>query len=94
MDVIELTGPGPWTDAVFWSWKAHEVDWQDLREFGDRGRIIGDELVLPITAFSPGLGEVLITNYGNMGSKPIRDKDARVQHTWDSSWRRSDDGSS
>jgi alpha 1,6-mannosyltransferase len=87
MDVIQLTGPAPWTSSIFWSWKAFGVQWEDLREFGDRSRVIGDQLVLPITSFSPGLGQVLITMFGNMGSKRIEDPDALVRHLWAGSWR-------
>jgi mannosyltransferase OCH1-like enzyme len=86
-DVIALTGPGPWTEALFWSWLGHGVDWKDLREFGDAPRVIGDQLVLPITGFSPGYGEVLIGKFGRMGSKSVFDSDVRVRHHWAGSWR-------
>ncbi len=82
-----MTGPAPWTQANFWSWKAYQIHWEDFREFGDSSRVVGDQLIFPITAFSPGLGEILITMFGNQGSKSISDKDARVRHMWKGSWR-------
>ena len=86
-DVIQLTGPGPWTDAIFWSWKAHGVDWHDLREFGDRARVIGDQLIFPISAFAPGYGEVLFGSFGKMGAKSVDDPYVRSRHHWAGSWR-------
>jgi alpha 1,6-mannosyltransferase len=86
-DVIQLTGPGPWTDAIFWSWKAHGVDWQDLREFGDKPRVIGDQFILPIAGFAPGYGEVLMTKFGTIGSKSVFHPDVRVRHHWAGTWR-------
>ncbi|TPX44433.1 hypothetical protein SeLEV6574_g04503 [Synchytrium endobioticum] len=86
-DVPRLTGPAPWTYAVYGHMAEHGVDWNDLREWGDKARTIGDVVILPITAFAPGYGQVLSTVFGNMGSKKIDDPDARVRHLWRGVWR-------
>jgi alpha 1,6-mannosyltransferase len=86
-DVTKLTGPAPWTSAVFWSWKGYGIDWKDLRGFGDKSRIIGEQLVLPMTGFSPGLGTTTKTGFDDMISKSIDDEDAYVQHLFKGSWR-------
>ena len=87
--MIDLTGPGVWNKAIFWNWKAWNVNWTSHRSFGDQSKIIGDQLVFPITSFSPGLNEILKTEFGSMGSKSIHSKDARVRHAWAGSWRNS-----
>jgi hypothetical protein len=51
-DVTFLTGPGPWTEAIHESWKKYGIDWNELRGFGSKGRVIGDQLVLPIFGFA------------------------------------------
>ncbi|KAJ3032051.1 hypothetical protein HDV00_008002 [Rhizophlyctis rosea] len=86
-DAPKVTGPAPWTDAVYSVWRENGVHPEAMREFGDRGKIIGDVLTLPITAFSPGLMQVLTTVFGDMGSKHIEDPAARVQHMWKGTWR-------
>ncbi|TPX31720.1 hypothetical protein SmJEL517_g04997 [Synchytrium microbalum] len=86
-DVPRLTGPAPWTAAIYGHMAENGVDWNDLREWGDHARGIGDVVILPITAFAPGYGQVLITVFGNMGSKTIEDLDARVRHLWRGVWR-------
>lgn len=43
-----------------------------------RGVLLGDLLVLPITAFSPGVG--------HMGAGDASDPEARVQHGFRGSW--------
>lgn len=51
-DVTALTGPGPWTDAIHASWAQVGVNWRDLREFGLKSRVIGDQVVLPTVGFA------------------------------------------
>lgn len=69
LSVMERTGPGPFTDAVFrylrikWG-----LRWADLRNLHDDGwrrydvenGLWGDTKVLSITGFSPGIGLVFI----------------------------------
>ena len=51
-DPIYLTGPGPWTFAVYNAWENEGINWNFLRNFGNRSRLIGDILVLPTTGFA------------------------------------------
>ena len=51
-DVTALTGPGPWTDAIHASWARIGVNWVDMRDFGLKSRVIGDQLVLPTVGFA------------------------------------------
>ncbi|KAJ1564024.1 membrane-bound alpha-1,6- mannosyltransferase Initiation-specific [Nowakowskiella sp. JEL0078] len=88
-DVPEFTGPGVWTKAVYGYWRELGVDGFRMRGWGENARLFEDMLVLPITAFSPGLGQILTTVFGNMGSKPLEDPDALVRHQWKSVWRSS-----
>ncbi|KAJ9111370.1 hypothetical protein QFC19_001138 [Naganishia cerealis] len=54
LPVMEHTGPGIWTDAVLAYLKArYNVTWHDLRGLQHPQRI-GEVMILPITAFSPG----------------------------------------
>ncbi|KAI9209179.1 nucleotide-diphospho-sugar transferase [Polychytrium aggregatum] len=86
-DVTKITGPGPWTEVINRYMAGHGVDWRDLREYGPSARQMGDMLLFPITAFSPGLGEVLATAFGDMGGGRLADPEARVQHMWAGTWR-------
>ncbi|KAI8808629.1 nucleotide-diphospho-sugar transferase [Cladochytrium replicatum] len=90
-DPTYLTGPAPWTDAIYGFALEHGVDLERLRGYGDEGRMFGDVLILPITAFSPGLGQVLSTDFGSMGAKRLDSPEARVRHLWKSVWRGSKD---
>ncbi|KAJ3056662.1 hypothetical protein HK097_005338 [Rhizophlyctis rosea] len=87
VDAPKLTGPAPWTDAVYSFWREQGINPEAMREFGDRGKVTSDVLILPITAFSPGLMQVLTTVFGDMGSKRIEDPAARVRHMWKGTWR-------
>lgn len=51
-DASKLTGPGPWSFSVYRYWKDQGVDWEDMRHFGSRPKLVGDMLVLPTTGFS------------------------------------------
>ncbi|KAL5353074.1 hypothetical protein ACLOAV_001104 [Pseudogymnoascus australis] len=87
-DPLKLTGPEAITTAAMQQLKEDAgLRWEALTGLQDGGRskAVGDTIILPITAFSPGR-----TSYGNMGSKPVTDKDARLQHRAQGSWRKKD----
>lgn len=87
-NVIEFTGPAVWTDAVFdyfndpryFDMKASKglIDWQNFTGMEDTKRV-GDVIVLPITGFSPGVGQ--------MGAKEYDDPMAFVKHDFEGSWK-------
>lgn len=57
MGIVNWTGPGVWTDAVLTYLHArYGVKWTDLRGLSGPVRI-GDTVVLPVTGFSPGVGQ-------------------------------------
>ncbi|CAJ2504281.1 Uu.00g116750.m01.CDS01 [Anthostomella pinea] len=86
--VVEFTGPAVWTDTVF-------DYFNDARYFDMRhslGNItylnftgieipkkVGDVVVLPITSFSPGVGQ--------MGAKDYDDPMAFVKHDFEGTWK-------
>ncbi|OLL24808.1 Initiation-specific alpha-1,6-mannosyltransferase [Neolecta irregularis DAH-3] len=81
-DVLELTGPGVWTDSVYW-WlnqisNGQKVSWENFTAMRDR-KHIGDILVLPITGFSPGVR--------TMGAEDDDHPMAMVKHYFEGSWR-------
>jgi mannosyltransferase OCH1-like enzyme len=88
LDVLELTGPAAITRATM-DYYAETIDlrWQALSGLDNGGlsKLVQDTLILPITAFSPGRG-----TYGNMGSRPYTDPDARLRHDAQGSWRKFD----
>jgi hypothetical protein len=56
LGVINWTGPSVWTDAVLTYLKArYGVTWTDLRGLRRPVRV-GDTVILPVTGFSPGVG--------------------------------------
>jgi alpha 1,6-mannosyltransferase len=79
--VVEFTGPGAWTDAVFRYFNNPEyfniqpgdknITYEDFTQQVDY-RKVGDTLVLPITSFSPGVGQ--------MGAEDIDHPMAFVKH--------------
>lgn len=83
-DIIEFTGPAVWTDALFryfndprvfdMSNSTDEVGWRDFTNI-TAARHIGDVIVLPITSFSPGVGQ--------MGAKEDDDPMAFVKHSFE-----------
>ncbi|KAL2920173.1 membrane-bound alpha-1,6-mannosyltransferase Initiation-specific [Polyrhizophydium stewartii] len=78
VSVLQTTGPGPWTDALMHELRAAGVEEHHL--FGlEQPLRAGNAVVLPITAFSPGMG--------HMGSKPINDSAACVEHHFAGSWK-------
>ncbi|KAI8823442.1 putative glycosyl transferase [Fimicolochytrium jonesii] len=85
-DALQLTGPFRWTDVVQ-GYLAQEpgFEWNSLTGLKDGGRskVVRDVLVLPVTGFSPGRSSV----FGNMGSKPVSDPDARLLHQAQGTWK-------
>ncbi|PNH07693.1 Initiation-specific alpha-1,6-mannosyltransferase [Tetrabaena socialis] len=78
-DVIHVTGPAVMSDAVYDYLKSKGHEWTEFRGM-KQGTMVGDLLLLPITAFSPGVG--------HMGAGAVVDPEARVQHMFSGSWRR------
>jgi alpha 1,6-mannosyltransferase len=82
--VIEFTGPAVWTDVIFdylndpryfdMSGNPEPVDYHQFTGM-EEPRRIGDVLVLPITSFSPGVGQ--------MGAKEYDDPMAFVRHDFE-----------
>ncbi|WVQ81321.1 hypothetical protein IAT38_003444 [Cryptococcus sp. DSM 104549] len=80
MSVMEWTGPGLFTDSVLsYLLARYDVSWHRLRGL-DHPLRIGDVLVLPITAFSPG-GQ---PDFGAKGPDSIQ---ANVLHNFRGSWK-------
>lgn len=77
--IMELTGPGVWTDSVN-RWLEHDQGrhWREFLGLESAVRV-GDALILPITGFSPGVG--------HMGAKPISAAEALVEHRFMGSWK-------
>ena len=80
--IIEFTGPGVWTDSVFAYFNDPDyfdntkvnVTWEKFT--GLRAPVkLGDVIVLPITSFSPGVGQ--------MGAGGIGDPLAYVRHNFE-----------
>jgi alpha 1,6-mannosyltransferase len=80
--IVEFTGPAAWTDAVFRYFNnpeyfsiepgsTHNVTYEDFTNQRDYKRV-GDVVVLPITSFSPGVGQ--------MGAGDLDDPMAFVKH--------------
>ncbi|KAJ5179210.1 hypothetical protein N7492_002420 [Penicillium capsulatum] len=93
-EVMELTGPAAWTDAVFQQLQEYEPDLVSLRNFTGlvEPMLVGDILILPVDGF--GMGQPH-SNSTNDGSVP---KDALVKHNFRGLWRQHnnavvDDGS-
>lgn len=87
-DPLTRTGPAAVTKATKdWLEKQAKLTWNSLTGLKDGGKakLVLDVLILPITGFSPGRGR-----YGNMGSKPVTDPDARLMHHAKGSWRHFD----
>ncbi|KAJ6110238.1 hypothetical protein N7486_002473 [Penicillium sp. IBT 16267x] len=86
--VMEFTGPGAWTDAVFRYFNNPEyfniqpgdknITYEDFTEQTTE-RKVGDVVILPITSFSPGVGQ--------MGAGDTDDPMAFVKHNFDGSWK-------
>ncbi|KAJ5723834.1 Initiation-specific alpha-1-6-mannosyltransferase [Penicillium malachiteum] len=86
--VMEFTGPGAWTDSVFRYFNNPDyfhikpgdknITYTDFTEQTTEKKV-GDVIVLPITSFSPGVGQ--------MGAHDTNDPMAFVKHNFDGSWK-------
>ena len=77
---MEHTGPGLWSDSVFsYLLARYGITWHDLRAL-DHPMRIGEVLVLPITAFSPG-------GQPDFKAKGRDDEQADVVHDFRGSWK-------
>jgi mannosyltransferase OCH1-like enzyme len=79
--ILAWTGPALWTDVIS-NYFLVKYGFS-LRNFKNLKQpiLVGDDIyVLPITAFSPGIKR--------MGSKPINDSQAKVQHLFNGSWKK------
>ncbi|KAG8877851.1 membrane-bound alpha-1,6- mannosyltransferase Initiation-specific [Tulasnella sp. 331] len=77
MSVMEWTGPGIFTDAVFRYLDArYNVTWPALKGL-ERPLRVGDVMILPMTGFSPGIN----------GAKGPDDPQAMVQHMFLGTWK-------
>ena len=84
---VEFTGPALWTDLVFrffnnpeffdMSTSQGNITWRHFTGM-KAARKVGDVVVLPITSFSPGVGQ--------MGAGEDDDPMAFVKHTFQSTW--------
>ena len=76
--VMDLTGPGIWTDAVNEYIQEQGDDWKNFRSM-EVSKQLKDLYALTITGFSPGVG--------HMGSKNVAHPQARVEHMFMGSWK-------
>ncbi|KAF5856733.1 hypothetical protein ETB97_006786 [Aspergillus alliaceus] len=67
-EVMELTGPAAWTDAVFWQLQQFEPTLTSLRNLSGltEPRLVGDILILPIDGFGMGQPHSNSTNDGSV----------------------------
>nr|XP_019007986.1 uncharacterized protein I206_07154 [Kwoniella pini CBS 10737]OCF46767.1 hypothetical protein I206_07154 [Kwoniella pini CBS 10737] len=80
--VMAWTGPGVWTDAVLSYLRVkYGLVWTDLKDLTTPMRI-GDVVILPITGFSPGVG--------NFGAQMSNHPQAMVEHKFAGSWKEKD----
>ncbi|KAH7013628.1 nucleotide-diphospho-sugar transferase [Ilyonectria destructans] len=87
-DVVEFTGPAVWTDTVMdylndgryfdVSASKEKIDYRQFTGMVTSKRV-GDVVVLPITSFSPGVGQ--------MGAKEPDDPMAFVKHDFEGTWK-------
>lgn len=88
VSIVEFTGPAIWTDTIFDYFNNHDYfefesstekitpkDFFNIR----KQKKLGDVVVLPITSFSPGVGQ--------MGAGDIDDPMAFVKHDFEGSWK-------
>lgn len=86
--IMDWTGPGIWTDSVFEYLQentapgAEPVDWSDFTGL-TVPKQVDDIVVLPITAFSPGIR--------TMGAQEPSDPQAYVHHHFGGSWKPEDE---
>ncbi|KAJ5579605.1 uncharacterized protein N7459_005590 [Penicillium hispanicum] len=84
-DVIELTGPSAWTDAIFRRIQEYDPEITTLRNFTGLTEpvLVGDILILPIDGF--GMGQ---PHSGSTADGSIPEQ-ALIQHLFWGSWRHS-----
>ena len=85
--IVEFTGPAVWTDTVFNYFNSPEyfkmgsgeknITWENFTGMKTAKRV-GDVAVLPITAFSPGVG--------HSGAGEVDDPMAFVKHDFEGEW--------
>ncbi|MCJ1375975.1 membrane-bound alpha-1,6- mannosyltransferase Initiation-specific [Loxospora ochrophaea] len=86
--IVEFTGPAVWTDAVFSYMNNPEyykiekggknITWEAFTNI-ETSKKVGDVVVLPITSFSPGVGQ--------MNAKEPDDPMAFVRHDFEGTWK-------
>ncbi|KAE8159523.1 nucleotide-diphospho-sugar transferase [Aspergillus tamarii] len=87
--IVEFTGPGAWTDAIFRYFNDpdyfniepdsnHNITYEDFTNQKE-WRKVGDVVVLPITSFSPGVMQ--------MGAGDYDDPMAFVKHDFEGTWK-------
>lgn len=84
--IVEFTGPAVWTDAVFdylnnpnfFKMEGKNITWEAFTGM-ESAKKVGDVVVLPITSFSPGVGQ--------MGAKEPDDPMAFVKHEFEGTWK-------
>jgi alpha 1,6-mannosyltransferase len=86
--VVDLTGPAVWTDTVMDYFNDEryfkigdatgKIDFHNFTGMTERKRV-GDVVVLPITSFSPGVGQ--------MGAGEPDDPMAFVKHDFEGTWK-------
>lgn len=83
-NVVEFTGPAIWTDVIMdylnddryfdMANSKGPIDWQNFTGM-ENSKKVGDVVILPITSFSPGVGQ--------MGAKDYEDPMAFVKHDFE-----------
>ncbi|RFU29353.1 hypothetical protein B7463_g6985, partial [Scytalidium lignicola] len=86
--VVEFTGPAIWTDIIFEYFNDEKyfdvassksnITWRDFTGM-EMPKKVGDVVVLPITSFSPGVGQ--------MGAGEYDDPMAFVKHDFEGTWK-------
>ncbi|KAL8709986.1 MAG: hypothetical protein Q9225_007372 [Loekoesia sp. 1 TL-2023] len=84
--IVEFTGPAVWTDAIFdylnnpnfFKMEGKNITWEAFTGM-ESAKKVGDVVVLPITSFSPGVGQ--------MGAKEPDDPMAFVKHEFEGTWK-------
>ncbi|KAM0426227.1 hypothetical protein ACHAPT_008577 [Fusarium lateritium] len=87
-EVVEFTGPAVWTDAIMEYFNDERffdlsrskgvIDYKNFTGM-ETSKRVGDVVVLPITSFSPGVGQ--------MGAKEPDDPMAFVKHDFEGTWK-------
>ncbi|KAI6784255.1 Initiation-specific alpha-1 [Emericellopsis cladophorae] len=87
-NIVDFTGPAIWTDTIFDYFNderyfdmrdsTKKIDWKDFTGM-ETSKRVGDVVVLPITSFSPGVGQ--------MGAKEPDDPMAFVLHNFEGTWK-------